>query len=1022
MRYSKDLLLNLPSVPDKTSVEYDAFWDNERKKAEYGVTIDGVYITGWLYWHTQLWNIYIDQQDTINHTIKRVFKHPDFRDNEWIIANALERAQKEKKGVMFFGSRRLGKSEFASSYIGRHATLFQGTENVIAGGNWGDVDVITYKLTQGLNALPEYFKFGRLAENLRKEIELGFKDKKGTRLSWSKIMMRNHEDGFNTEAVAGITASSFVMDEVGKALKNDSILYGENGIYTIGEAKVGDKIYGADGKLATITHVFPQPIKDLYSVKLDDGREVVCCLEHLWEIYDSRIKKDIIVDTKYLLDNLLSKTGKYKGRFFIRRNKPLEYSKKHLKIDPYLLGVWLGDGSKNSTSFTSIDNEIVENVKKIIPKGLYVKSEINGDGHNIINIKHSNINILREYLRYYKIFSDKRIPKDYLESSFEDRLALLQGLMDTDGECLQKGGISFTQVKEDLSKDIEFLIRSLGIRMKKRKAFGKYKNKEGKIITCQPTNTFTLFTDLPVFRLSRKRNRQKLHLDCKKHRSYVEKSKIISIDYHSKDYSTCIRIDNTDKLFLTNDFIVTHNSQFSQVFEGAKPAFTSPFGWRCVPILTGTSGDIKKSSDAEKFFMNPEAYNFIAVELPEEGNIKTGVFISGLRRMEGKYKTTLADYVQTENGILIPQNSELTKVEFYNSDFTKAEAVIDDERLQASKSPDATALLKATMYYPKNTKELFLVDDGNNFPAEAIQEHLAYLQANPELQGQVVNLYRDTANKVKVSFNTNKKPITDFPLKLDDKTSKDAPVVIYEMPIENPPAYLYISGADPYNQSNSKWSSSLGSCYIYKRTYDPINGSFERRIVASYTARPESLKQWHETVELLLELYNAVCLPENEAATFIQYFDSKNKSHVLADGYNFLKEISPSTSITGRVKGLPATTKVQKYYKELVYQYCMEEVTISMDKEGNQIKKLGITRIADIALLKELAAFTEKGNYDRYVAFGHTLAHEVWADKIYPYAQQPSQQKEKDQQNKHIKQFNPFKMGLKTNNPFFIKR
>lgn len=679
MHHSKDLLTNIKHWPDKLSKEYDAFWDNERKKAEYGVTIDGVFISGWLYWHSQLWNIYMDKEDPINHTIKRIFKRPDLRDNEWIIADALERAQKEKKGVMFFGSRRLGKSEFASSYIGRHATLFQGTENVIAGGNWGDVDVITYKLTQGLNALPEYFKFGRLAENLRKEIELGFKDKKGTRLSWSKIIVRNHEEGFNTEAIAGITASSFVMDEVGK-------------------------------------------------------------------------------------------------------------------------------------------------------------------------------------------------------------------------------------------------------------------------------------------------------------------------------------------------------SQFSQVFEAAKPAFTSPFGWRCVPILTGTSGDIKKSSDAEKFFMNPDAYNFIAVELPEEGNIKTGVFISGLRRMEGKYKTTLADYIQTQSGILIPKESELATVEFYNSDFTKAEAVIDNERLQASKSPDPTALLKATMYYPKNTKELFLVDDGNNFPSEAIQEHIAYLQANQELQGQVVNLYRDASNKVKVSFNTNKKPITDFPLKPDDKISKDAPVVIYEMPIENPPAYLYISGADPYNQSNSKWSSSLGSCYIYKRTYDPINGSFERRIVASYTARPESLKQWHETVELLLELYNAVCLPENEAATFIQYFDSKNKGHYLADGYNFLKEISPSTSITGRVKGLPATTKVQKYYKELVYQYCMEEITISMDKEGNQIKKLGVTRIPDIALLKELAAFTDKGNYDRYVAFGHTLAHEVWADKIYPYATQLTQQKEQNVKNITRPQFNPFKMGSKLNNPFIIKR
>lgn len=637
-----DFLLNIKSIPTEDSSEYEAFWDNERYKAEYGITVDGVFIHPWLYWHTQLWNIYIDVEDKINKAIKRSFQHPSFRDNEWIIADGLQQAQNEKKGAMFFGSRRLGKSEFVSSYIARHSTLFKGSENIITAGNWGDIDVITGKIIAGLNDIPDYFKFGRIAEDPRKGIELGFKDTKGKRLSWSKIIVRNHDNGNNTEAIANVTASSFVMDEIGK-------------------------------------------------------------------------------------------------------------------------------------------------------------------------------------------------------------------------------------------------------------------------------------------------------------------------------------------------------SPFAKVFEAAKPAFTSAYGWRCTPFLTGTSGDIKKSSDAEKFFLNPEAYNFIMNELKEEANKKVSIFISGLRRMEGKYTTNLAEYVKTEKGILVPKDSELYNIKFENSDIKKAEAVIDEERRQAQLSPDPTALLKATMYYPKNTKELFLVDDGNNFPIEAINDQIAYLQANPEMQGQAVRLYRDIDSKVKISFNTNKKPITDFPLLKDDLYIKDAPIVIYELPEKDPPAYLYISGADPYNQSSSKWSSSLGSCYIFKRFYDPIGGTYQRRIVASYTARPQHIKEFHENVELLLELYNCVCLPENEAPGFLQYFDNKNKGHWLADGYNFLKEISPSTSITNRPKGLPATTKVQSYYKELVYQYLIEELDMGTDAEGIPVKKLGVCRITDLVLLKELAAFSDKGNFDRYVAFGHTLAHEAWADKIYPY-------------------------------------
>lgn len=686
---NSELLLNMKSIPIKDSREYDDFWRNERKKAEYGITISGVNIPPFLYWHSQLWNIYVDRPDELNNIIKRTFQHPTFRDNEWLIAEGLEEAQAARKGIMIFGSRRLGKSEFAASYIGRHATLYKGSENIITAGNWGDIDVITYKLTQGLNNLPHYFRFGRLQEGLRKEIELGFKRKDGgiiQRLSFSKIIMRNHEEGNDTEAIANITASSFVMDEVGK-------------------------------------------------------------------------------------------------------------------------------------------------------------------------------------------------------------------------------------------------------------------------------------------------------------------------------------------------------SKFAKVFDAAKPAFTSPYGWRCVPILTGTSGDIKKSSDAEKFFKNPEANNFIVRELKEEGGIRVSMFISGLRRMEGKIKTTLGNYIQTEKGILLPEDSELFTVPFDNTDPIKAETIIDEERLQASMSPDPTALLKATMYYPKTTKELFLSDDGNNFPIEAMLEQIAYLEQHPELQGRPVRLYRDIDNKVKVSENTNKVAINLFPLDQKDFMLKDAAVIIYEDSILNPPSYLYIAGGDPYAESDSETSDSLGSVYIYKRLYDPISGTFQRRIVAEYTARPNTLKEWHETVELLLELYNAVILPENNTSTFVQFFDGKNKGYMIADAYDFLKEISPNTSISHkRSKGLPAVPKVKAYYKELVYQYLTEEIFMLTPEQGENITKMGCIRIPSIGLLRELVAFTLGGNYDRYVAFGHVLAHEVWADKIYPFIRMPKAESTEPDKKTPPKIISPFTNGMSNpfgkiaTNPFGIRR
>src|SRR5690606_7074122 len=106
------------------------------------------------------------------------------------------------------------------------------------------------------------------------------------------------------------------------------------------------------------------------------------------------------------------------------------------------------------------------------------------------------------------------------------------------------------------------------------------------------------------------------------------------------------------------------------------------------------------------------------------------------------------------------------------------------------------------------------------------------------------------------------------------------------------------------------------------------------------------------------------------------------------------------TSVTNRPKGLPATTRVQRYYKELVFRYLTERILIGYHPETKDpIYKLGVWRIPDIGLLKELLLYSDVGgNFDRYVAFGHTLAHEAWADKIYPIVSVPKQEKSEYEQ------------------------
>lgn len=630
---SPEFYRNLKTVPDKDSDEYDAFFQNELKKIEYGVTINGVHVPGWLYWHINHWYIYKDYEDPINHSIKRVNALADLRDNEWMIADYYTRAELEHKGLLIVGSRRLGKSEFEGSITGRNATIYQGTQNLITAGNNDDIKMITAIVDHGLKNVASYFKFDRVRNDPRKEIVLGYVDSKRISYEWSKILVRNFDDGNNTEAVAGTTAKTFIMDEIGK---------------------------------------FP---------------------------------------------------------FF---------------------------------------------------------------------------------------------------------------------EC----------------------------------------------------------------------------------------------------------------------------------FEAAKPAFTSPFGWRCVPILTGTGGSFDRGGDAEEMFNNPSAYNFYAVEVKGESK-KYGLFIPGTYRMEAKERMPLSEFLGIEKG------SELDLISIDVKNEEKALAIIEAEREQSKRSNDSRALLKQMMYYPLTPAECFLTDSGNNFPIEAAKMHQQYLKDN-NITGQYIWLERDINGKVKHRFADDKdRPITEWPVK--SSTRKEAPIQIWEFPAHDAPVSLYVGGADPYNQSSSEWSDSLGTFYIYKRMTDVAGETYQDMVVASYAARPETMNDWHENVELLMEFYNAKCFPENEAGTFIQYFERKNKGHMLAEGINIAREISSTTKTTGRVYGLAATTKNIDYCMSLFFEYCKEKIQVGTDKETKEpIYKLGVTRILDIMLLEEIIKYAKDGNFDRIVAFRHALAYAKHLDKYFP--------------------------------------
>ena len=635
MNNSTEFFKNIKTLPPPGTEEFKQLIDWEVDKCTGGVNINGVHISGWLYWHINHWWIRIDEVDQYGNDI-RVKRLPELRDNEWIRAEHLENCKRERKGYIEIGARQGGKSEMEASYFGMNAVLFQNTQNVIVCGNDNDLSLLKDKVDYGLNNIWDGIKIPRLDKTWRSnQVRLGYKMPNGEDQIWSYIVIRNAQDGNNTEVAAGTTAKSFIMDEIGK--------------------------YG-----------------------------------------------------------------------------------------------------------------------------------------------------------------------------------------------------------------------------------------------------------------------------------------------------------------------------FASAFTAAEPAFKGKHGWRAVPILVGTGGAFDKGKDAENFFYNPEANNFLGIKQTPESK-ETGLFMSGIYRQDCKEKMPLDKWLTQEKGLIFPKNNELSKIEINVVNKEKALATINKEREAKKTNPDRTLYLKQIMYFPLTPEECFLSSQENMFDVEAAkrQKQKLLLQART---GTPVILYNNEG-AITHEF-TDKLPISNFPLKQND--NKDAPVVIYEFPIESPPYGLYVAGVDPYRQGKSAYSSSLGAVYIYKRMNSISGEKYQDMFVASYCARPDKKETWEEQARLLIKYYNARTLCENDEISFIDYMISKGDAHYLERQPQWLTEIVPNTTVRREYGIHRSAEKIRTFLHGSIKKYMEETIYKETDDNGDTTKEIqGISKIFDPVLLEEIIQFNDDLNTDRLIAAELAIALAMKMDPLY---------------------------------------
>lgn len=365
------------------------------------------------------------------------------------------------------------------------------------------------------------------------------------------------------ELTVKTTLSALIYGQpgMGKAQPLHCSVLTPEGFKKLSDISIGDTLMGCDGKNQKVLGIYPQGVRPVYRVMTNDGAITYCDEEHVWNVRSSTGNS-----RKAGFKNMTLKEMILKGiscplspsrqlsmrkpipRFEIPVVEAMEYPEKNYDVDPYILGVLIGDGTLTGSvamfSNPDIDSQIAENVGHLLPNGYVLnKNEapqcpqyvitLVGDGEGYIQrIKRLGLNVHS---------TEKFIPECYKLGSHQQRISLLQGLMDTDG-CAIKNRVYFSTSSKVLAYDVVELVNSLGgianVHIYERENKGDEYRVSVRIKECP-------------FKLERKASEWN---EVPISRYIVDVARVEDCE------CVCIKVSNTDELYVTDNYIVTHNT------------------------------------------------------------------------------------------------------------------------------------------------------------------------------------------------------------------------------------------------------------------------------------------------------------------------------------------------------------------------------------------------------------------------------------------------------------------------------
>jgi phosphate starvation-inducible PhoH-like protein len=345
----------------------------------------------------------------------------------------------------------------------------------------------------------------------------------------------------------------------------------------IGALQVGDLVIGSNGEPTPVLGVYPQGEKDIYRVTAQDGSWTLCCGEHLWTVRTAadkrRDKPWRVLETKEMIGNLRAAHAR---RYELPMlTAPVAFPEREVPMDPYALGLLLGDGcltGSTTPSFATEDPELAEALEAALPGVAvrhrggpdYALNRIKSPG-DVVTLENPVTRILRELDLLRTRSHSKFVPDNYLHNSAEVRLGVLQGLLDSDGGPVTQADrtcrIQYSTTSILLRDDVISLVQSLGgvaytrRRMAEGRKPGLANGREVGHRYDAHIVDIRLPEDIEPFRLARKRDKYLAAGGGGRPMRFID-----SIDPAGREEAVCIQVAAEDSLYVTQDYLLTHNT------------------------------------------------------------------------------------------------------------------------------------------------------------------------------------------------------------------------------------------------------------------------------------------------------------------------------------------------------------------------------------------------------------------------------------------------------------------------------